>query len=359
AHQADDQAETVLLRLLLGSGIAGLGGMRARRGAVVRPLLALSRATLRAAVTAAGLSPVEDPTNQDLAVPRNRLRHALLPALGGEIVATPALALGAAAARARATIERRVAELLPALASSSALAEASAAPALEWEPNPTSAPSCSLPLAALRRLPPELLPWALALLHRRAERPYPPRRRAVAELRRQLAAGQRIACPCGGGWCWRSDADGALSLRPPAAAATPAFAYTVDVPGGVEIREAGTTFRLTQQPVAPWMRHGSPVRAALDLPLAAGEPVTVRSRRPGDRLQPFGSSHHRRLKDLLIDRKVPRVVRQRLPLLCVGGQVAWVPGITIHHPFRLREGATMAWVAELLPRADDRNGIRR
>jgi tRNA(Ile)-lysidine synthase len=127
----------------------------------------------------------------------------------------------------------------------------------------------------------------------------------------------------------------------------------------VEIREAGTTFRLTQQPVAPWMRHGSPVRAALDLPLAAGEPVTVRSRRPGDRLQPFGSSHHRRLKDLLIDRKVPRVVRQRLPLLCVGGQVAWVPGITIHHPFRLREGATMAWVAELLPRADDRNGIRR
>jgi tRNA(Ile)-lysidine synthase len=224
AHQADDQAETVLLRLLLGSGIAGLGGMRARRGAVVRPLLALSRATLRAAVTAAGLSPVEDPTNQDLAVPRNRLRHALLPALGGEIVATPALALGAAAARARATIERRVAELLPALASSSALAEASAAPALEWEPNPTSAPSCSLPLAALRRLPPELLPWALALLHRRAERPYPPRRRAVAELRRQLAAGQRIACPCGGGWCWRSDADGALSLRPPAAAATPAFA---------------------------------------------------------------------------------------------------------------------------------------
>ena len=58
-------------------------------------------------------------------------------------------------------------------------------------------------------------------------------------------------------------------------------------------------------------------------------------------------SHRRRLKDLLIDRKVPREMRDRLPLLCVDDQVAWVPGVTIHHPFRLREGATVAWVAEL------------
>ena len=75
--------------------------------------------------------------------------------------------------------------------------------------------------------------------------------------------------------------------------------------------------------------------------------MTVRSRRAGDRLQPLGTPHRRRLKELLIDRKVPRETRDRLPLLCVEGQVAWVPGVTIHHPFRLREGAVTAWVAEL------------
>src|SRR5436853_5830650 len=81
AHHRDDQAETVLLRLLFGSGLAGVAGIRPVHGAVVRPLLALPRAELLAAVTAAGLTPVDDPTNRLPGVPRNRVRHQLLPAL--------------------------------------------------------------------------------------------------------------------------------------------------------------------------------------------------------------------------------------------------------------------------------------
>jgi tRNA(Ile)-lysidine synthase len=100
------------------------------------------------------------------------------------------------------------------------------------------------------------------------------------------------------------------------------------------------------------MRQGATGRAALDLPLAPGGRVTVRSRLPGDRLQPLGCAYHRRRKDVVIDRKIPRASRDGLPLLCVGGQVAWVPGVTIHHAFRLRPGATSAWVAELAPARD-------
>ena len=94
------------------------------------------------------------------------------------------------------------------------------------------------------------------------------------------------------------------------------------------------------------MLQGSPHRAALALPLTEGDHVTIRNRRPGDRIHPLGGRGSRRLKEVLIDRRVPREVRERLPLLCVGERVAWVPGVTIDERFRLAGHAT-AWVAEV------------
>jgi tRNA(Ile)-lysidine synthase len=81
AHTADDAAETVLINLLRGSGLAGVSGMPARRGSVVRPLLAERRDTLRALLDIAGLAYRDDPSNLDPAYLRNRVRHELLPLL--------------------------------------------------------------------------------------------------------------------------------------------------------------------------------------------------------------------------------------------------------------------------------------
>jgi tRNA(Ile)-lysidine synthase len=81
AHTADDQAETVLLNLLRGSGSAGLAGMPARRGHVVRPLLGARRADVRAECERRGLVPCEDPSNDDLSFRRNWIRHEVLPML--------------------------------------------------------------------------------------------------------------------------------------------------------------------------------------------------------------------------------------------------------------------------------------
>src|SRR6185436_11868393 len=217
AHHADDQAETVLLRLSHGSGLAGLAGMAARHQTVLRPLLSLSRRELRAAVAEGGLAPLDDPTNHDLSVPRNRLRHQLLPALGDD-AAAGARTLGAAAAALATSVERRLLELLPALGES----------ASGTDSNPR------LPLDVLRRLPAELLPWALALLHRRSGAAYPPRAVAIAELRRQLQRCDRVTCDCGGGWRWRTDSAGRLRVEPAPAGASP-FTYTVDVPGTVDV----------------------------------------------------------------------------------------------------------------------------
>jgi tRNA(Ile)-lysidine synthase len=81
AHTADDAAETVLLNLLRGSGLAGARGMPARRGRIVRPLLGERRETLRALLDAAGIGYRLDPSNDDPAHLRNRVRHEVLPLL--------------------------------------------------------------------------------------------------------------------------------------------------------------------------------------------------------------------------------------------------------------------------------------
>lgn len=77
AHHADDQLETVLMRLNRGSGVAGLAGVRARRGRILRPLLAMRKAELEAYAAGSGIPYAEDPSNADARFDRARLRHHL------------------------------------------------------------------------------------------------------------------------------------------------------------------------------------------------------------------------------------------------------------------------------------------
>ena len=403
AHHCDDQAETVLLRLAFGSGLRGLAaihparplpaslvsaaptdsgnrhavppsvpravphdGSRSRRPqpyrlALLRPLLALPRSTLAEAVRSAGLRPVVDPTNADLRIVRNRVRHHLLPHLAGPVTAAgePPLAsrLAALAERARravAALDRHLEGLLaPVAIEPSELVNES--PAARED---VIRARLAVSRSALASLPAPLLPHALALLHRRAGAPYPAGREARRELVRQLAGGGAVGCDCGGGWRWESRG-GSVALVPPAArparrrATAAGFSYILVPPGEVEIAELGLVLRLYPTPLAPWMYEGAPHRAGLALELSPGEAVTVRNRRPGDRLRPLGTAGRRRLKQVLIDGRVPRARRDRLPLLVDGGGIAWVPGVTVAERCRLPDepsAAATVWVAELVER---------
>jgi tRNA(Ile)-lysidine synthase len=113
-HTQDDQAETVLLHLARGSGIAGLAAMRPSREGIVRPLLAIGRADTIAVCAGAGIVPREDPTNRSLRYARNRIRKKVMPELAAiNPQASAALArLADAAADVSASHERRAGELL-------------------------------------------------------------------------------------------------------------------------------------------------------------------------------------------------------------------------------------------------------
>jgi tRNA(Ile)-lysidine synthase len=89
AHTADDQLETVLLRLLRGTGLAGLAGMRPRSGRWIKPLLHATRADIEADLRRAGLEWREDASNLDPSFARNRVRHGVVPALIGALHRPP------------------------------------------------------------------------------------------------------------------------------------------------------------------------------------------------------------------------------------------------------------------------------
>lgn len=332
AHHADDQAETVLLRLLFGSGLAGLGAMSQINGRVVRPLLGSRRAELRRALEGSALEPTRDPTNTDLGSPRNAIRSRLLPHLEDREPGMTArlCRLATTARRTNRRIEHRIEPLLGLERLFSTIGRKTRGIAIDRQ--------------ALEDLPEPLLPPALALVHRRAGAPYPASSAARRELLRQTRAGMTIGCDCGHGWRWEGDA---TNFRLVHNASSPGgFAYNLTVPGAVDIPELDLRVQLTRGPVAPWMFDGRIHRTGLANVDLETQTVVVRNRRPGDRIRPLGSSKRRHLKDLLIDRRIPRRERDRLPLLVIDGEIAWVPGVTIAERFRLGE-ESLAWIAEI------------
>jgi tRNA(Ile)-lysidine synthetase-like protein len=115
----------------------------------------------------------------------------------------------------------------------------------------------------------------------------------------------------------------------------------------VRIPELRQKLTITPRRIEPWMTRGDSRRAGFHCPGLEGRRLVVRNRRPGDRIRPLGRGRERRLKDVLIDHRIPRELRDRIPLLVIDEDIVWVPGVTIGEAFRLHHGATEAWVASL------------
>jgi len=222
AHHADDQAETVLLRLLFGSGLEGLAGIAARRQLgsceIIRPLLGLRRGELREYVDAAGLVPIEDPTNLDLQVPRNRVRHRLLPKISAAEGSDPTPTLCALAQAGR----RSAAQVSQLLARS-----------LEAEADQDGARISRL---AFEKLPDVLHGPALSLLHRLAGEAQPAPLEARRELLAQLRRGGKVRCDCGGRggrfFYWQANRQYILLRRSEGSEPKPGqFTYTFEASG--------------------------------------------------------------------------------------------------------------------------------
>jgi tRNA(Ile)-lysidine synthase len=305
-HTADDQAETVLMRLIEGTGLRGLAGIPLVRGRFIRPLIDVRHREAVEALQAAGLPWVEDPSNDDPKFFRNRVRHELLPLLGAAYdadIVTRVTAVARAARRSVDDLEAMAARELDRLAERGATA-------------------LTLSRAALAALPPgvaaEVLRRAAATLGSRA----PLRAWGHRGLRRVLAPTAPRRPFRLGGVSVDVSGDRVRVGRAPLPALTP---RVIETPGRVELPEVGRALEAIVVSATGYALPREPDRAAFDADRLPPR-LLVRARRRGDRLSAFGGGE-RRLKSLLIDAKIPRWERGRVPIVEADGEIVWAAGL--------------------------------
>jgi len=285
AHTADDQAETLLMRLSRGAALRGAGSIRADGPRILRPLLGVRRAQTEAVVAAAGLRPVRDPSNADPGLFRSRIRHSVLPVLreaAGPGVVERLARFARSAAEDEALLLGLAAQALDRVRDGAGL-DAVGVRALDW------------PIRA--RL---LRTWLEEQGRRVSDRLLRDVADAIERGGRTGLPG-RVVLATEGGW-----------VRVlPREASRPPEARELGEGGPVEFG----AFR-----VSVGEGPGVPVGAA-------ALPLVVRGRRPGDRVGPEAGPS-RRVQDVLVDALVPVEDRAGWPLVAdARGHVLWVVGL--------------------------------
>lgn len=329
AHTLDDQAETVLLRLLRGAGTRGLSGIRPRAGRVVRPLLDISRGELREYARAEGLAAREDPSNRDVTIPRNRVRHELIPYLEREFNPEIARVLAREAALAKVDEDRLHNEAID-LTSTIVLSK------VDEKIEIDAVALRSLDLALSSRIAHDILTKSsggrfVGFDH-------------IDEFLGLSCASDGASVDLPGQRATRRG--NVIILGPPAprlrsekGGPSNSFRFPLSIPGEVTLDNQGwavSAHRLDsfdRPDFGPG--HGVEVAVAAD-PVAL--PLAIRSRRRGDRFRPLGMEGRKKLQDFLVDRKIPKEIRDCLPLVVDReDRIVWVVGESVAEDFRVTE----------------------
>ena len=313
AHHMDDNAESVLMHLFRGSGLAGLTGIQPMRGSIIRPLLGVRRADIEDFLNSEGLLYCTDETNLAPEGTRNRLRLEVIPYLERHVnpALVPTLCSTAellmedeaylaeisqyeleAARQGEGFLRERLAALDKPIAARVirlALAEVGAVVDIE-----------RVHIEAVMELLTARTGASAVLPHARAFTSY--------ELICFAPAGEEEEIP-----------DFACDITGVGEYATPFGKFTVSIVGGSEIQKSRTV-------------------AYMDMDKLDGA-LSIRARREGDRFYPLGAPGRRKLKDIFIDRKLDRRKRDRLPLVVCGSEALFVPGIGVSETVRV-DGST-------------------
>ena len=308
AHHADDQAETVLFRIARGTGLAGLRGIPSRRGVILRPLLSFWREELEAYVSAEGLTPRVDPTNEERCFARNVLRHDVLPQLEASVAPGVRKAL-VRLARLAAHEERAWHGLVPGLAEAAILER--------------SADQIVLARSVLLGYPSAVGARVLRVLVRRLGSGLDEAgTRAAVEFTRSGMSGRSHSLP--GGLMLSREFDRLVLARAVARGSDELLEIGTagSGEGWFEVDGRRVAARWSLEALAPeWLSEHEAFASALIV-----FPLRFRSWRPGDRIRlPYGS---KKLKKVLSEARIPVSGRGQVPVLVDGAErVLWLPGV--------------------------------
>lgn len=345
-HTLNDQAETVLMRLMRGAGLAGLAGIAPAIAGppcpIVRPLLGLGGPELRAWLEAHGLPFREDASNRDPRYLRNRIRAELLPEL---------------ARRYEPRIVDHLARLAGIVREDDELLRGFVRELLD---------------EFIRRRPGAVeldlktLPLLLPALARRVAREY--LREVAGGLRdisfddvdALLALGDGKELTIRRGLVLRREA-GLVGLKKAAQAAPGPYLREWDGRRDLVLPAAGLLLRGSLK-AAPArrrpVRNDDRRRADLDAATLLF-PLTVRGRRPGDLYRPLGAPGRKKLKELLRARGIPVGRRDGLPVVLSRGGIVWVPGLPVGETHKVTAATATVFTIRALKRPAARPGSRR
>ncbi|MBB6669583.1 tRNA lysidine(34) synthetase TilS [Cohnella nanjingensis] len=315
-HHADDQAETVLMRLMRGSGVGGLAGIPMRRAEkeleLIRPLLRITKGELLLYDERNGVPYVTDSSNADPHYFRNAIRLEVMPLLERY---NPQL---------RGSLVR-LAELASAdhdyleAEAAKALADAASREGEGWSLQ------CGrfrgLHVALQRRLIKLILD---CLAGPRSPQPFEQVEEVSAAIAAEAPAVVRM--DVGSGIVLIREYD--VAYIGPSRPAQAAFAYRVpEADADVNVTESGLIFRFRRAD-GP---HTSPSdfrREAFFDETDIAWPLVIRNRRPGDRMDPMGLNGSKKVQDMFVDAKIPRSERDQRPLLTDSAdRILWIPGL--------------------------------
>jgi len=317
-HTADDHIETVLMHLIRGTGTRGLRGLQpssrwqssANRLAIVRPLLAVSRAETARYCRQHRLEPRLDASNLSLSPLRNRIRQQLLPLLQNynPQIAEALLRAARIATEDFAFLDREVTRLWGKIARE-------------------RGDTVVLDRDKFLKLPPALQRHLLrAAIEKRLGDLKDIETRHIEGVLSSLnkPAGKKISLP--EGLVFAIEYDNFLLGTDPAALSPFPVLETesaLKVPGRAE--PAGWHIEATITDREQVKEKDNDLTAYFDL-AKTGRKLTVRTRQPGDRFQPLGLDQPKKLNEFMIDSKIPRAWRQRVPIVSSPEHILWVVG---------------------------------
>lgn len=341
AHTRDDQVETLLMRLLRGSGRKGLGAMPpvsrplAAGPLVVRPLIETSRKEILDYLAVEGLDYRTDRTNLDPHLLRNWIRLELLPMLRKRI--DPGL-------------DERLARLADLWRDEEALLAEVAKDRFKA-------------VARGMEIDSDLFLRQEKALQRRLIRLWFETVRGdlravdfdhVEESIRFVSQGPpqgRLSIP--GGWELVKQY-GIVRLEEKRRGDKPAcYSYVLPQEGEIVIAEAGKRIQSSLAPCPPRPWPESPMEALFD-PAFLPKTLIVRNFRPGDRFRPLGMEGHKKIKELFIEKKVPLAVRATQPLLLADGEILWIAGYGRSEIARVRAGTRRVLRVKMVALEGDR-----
>ena len=336
-HHADDNAESILIHLLRGTGPLGLAGMPpVRDGRIIRPLIDLTRKEILAFLERRGLQYVQDPSNLNTDYLRNRIRHQLLPLLKTEYNPNTVDALN------------RLGSILRDEEDFWDLTVRELVQDPSWE---HGSQGISVPIGRLSALHPALLRRVLrhAILSVKGDlkRLGHVHVQAVIQLIVGSSPSGRLDLP-GGITVWRDRETLRFLSEPPHKIAE--FAYDILGIQTTRIPEIGQALKLHTCNRSDVLDPRSyPLTTALFDMETIIFPLTVRNFNDGDRFTPLGMNGSQKVKTFFINQKVARSERLRCPILLSGGHIIWVGGYRIDDSVKITNKTKKILKAELLP----------